>query len=118
MQLVPFFLLAVHPRQIFRSTIDFSAALAYTSVGNCTAVRFGRMDRGPFTCRRGKVSAFAQIHPKIFTVQAAQVDILPTVCYIAREATLKQFDRHLEAYCPKQQSGSFFRLHTAQIRFR
>lgn len=27
-------------------------------IGNCTAVRFGRIDRGLFTCRRGKVSFF------------------------------------------------------------
>ena len=29
------------------------------------------------------------------------VDVLLVVRYIANEATLKQFDRHLEAYCSK-----------------
>lgn len=52
---------------------------------------------------------------KVFTVQAAPVDILPAVCYIAREATLKQFDRHLEAYCPKQQSGSFLSTYSTKL---
>ena len=39
---------------------------------------------------------------------AVHVDILLVVCYIANEATLKQFDRHLEAYCPKQRGDPFF----------
>ena len=35
---------------------DILSALCYANSRNCTAVRFGRVDRGLFTYRRGKVS--------------------------------------------------------------
>ena len=35
---------------------DIHSALCYPVFRNCTAVRFGRIDRGKFTYRRGKVS--------------------------------------------------------------
>lgn len=36
--------------------VDISTVAMYTGIGNRTAVRFGRIDRGLFICRRGKVS--------------------------------------------------------------
>ena len=44
--------------RLVRKAIDISAAFAYTVIGNRTTVRFGRIDRGLFTCRRSKVSFF------------------------------------------------------------
>ena len=41
---------------------DILSALCYTNFGNCTTVRFGRIDRGLFTCRRGKVSFFICVY--------------------------------------------------------
>ena len=39
---------------------------------------------------------------------ALDVDILPVVGYTAHRTTSLQFDRHLEAYRPKQRNGSIF----------
>lgn len=44
---------------------DILSALCYTNFGNCTTVRFGRIDRGLFTYRRGKVSSLKQ-NPHVY----------------------------------------------------